>query len=138
MTGDRGGRRYTARMSKRVYGKVVGAIIGALLLRASPLLGGLIGLLIGHAFDAGWFTQRASAPPRPAAPPRDDPYRVLGVSADADDAQIDLAYRRMMSQYHPDRLAQATLEVRTQAEARARDINAAYDRIRAMRKRRGN
>lgn len=124
-------------MSKRVYGKVIGAIVGALLLRANPLFGGLIGLLIGHAVDTGWFKARAPAKP-PAAPPPDNAYSILGVAADADDAQIDLAYRRMMSQYHPDRLAQAAPELRKQGETRAREINAAYDRIRALRKKRGN
>lgn len=125
-------------MSKRVYGKVVGAIVGALLLRANPLFGGLIGLLIGHAVDAGWFKQQGRGQTRAAASSREDPYRVLGVSADSDDTQIDLAYRRMMSQYHPDRMAHAAPELRAQAEARAREINAAYDRIRALRKRRGH
>ncbi|MFC7300716.1 J domain-containing protein [Cognatiluteimonas weifangensis] len=108
---------------KRWYGKLLGFFAGAALLRANPLLGALIGVLIGHAFDADWFRRR------------DDPYRVLGLTADASDAEVDLAWRRLIAQYHPDRLAGAAAELRRQAEARSREINAAYDRIRTLRKR---
>ena len=54
---------------------------------------------------------------------------------EASDAEIDQAYRRLMSQYHPDKVAGAAPELREQAEKRARAINAAYDRIRALRRR---
>jgi curved DNA-binding protein CbpA len=40
-----------------------------------------------------------------------------------------------MSQYHPDRFAGAAPELRRQAEAKARAINGAYDRIQQLRKR---
>jgi DnaJ like chaperone protein len=42
-----------------------------------------------------------------SAPPRDnlaDAYRALGVSADASDAEVKKAYRKLMSQHHPDKL----------------------------------
>ncbi|KAF1708942.1 hypothetical protein CSC70_12680 [Pseudoxanthomonas kalamensis DSM 18571] len=107
---------------KRWYGKLLGFVAGWLLLRHP--LGGLIGLILGHAFDEDWF--RLS---------RDDPYRVLGLDRDASDAEIDQAYRRLISQYHPDKMAGAAPELRRQAETKARDINAAYDRIRTLRKR---
>jgi preprotein translocase subunit Sec63 len=109
---------------KRWYGKLLGLFAGAALMRFNPLLGGLIGLLIGHAFDIDWFRLR-----------RDDPYAVLGVTTDASDADIERAYRRLISQYHPDRLDGAAAELRRQAEARAREINGAYDRIKTLRKR---
>ncbi|TWT18673.1 J domain-containing protein [Luteimonas marina] len=106
----------------RWYGKVLGFIAGWLLLRHPG--GGLIGLLIGHAFDAGWV-----------APGRAAPYRVLGLASDASDAEIDQAYRRLMSQYHPDKVAGAAPELREQAERKASEINAAYDKIKSKRRR---
>lgn len=107
---------------KRWYGKLFGAIAGALLVRANPLFGALLGLVVGHAFDADWFRSA-----------RDNPFRVLGLAEDANDAEVDLAYRRLMSQYHPDKFASAAPELRSQAEARARELNNAYDRIRKLR-----
>ena len=86
--------------------------------------GGLIGLLIGHAFDSDWFKLS-----------RDNPYRVFDLTGDASDAEVEQAYRRLISQYHPDKLAGAAPELRAQAEAKAREINTAYDRIRKLRKR---
>ncbi len=112
----------------RWYGKVLGVIAGALLLRGNPLFGALLGLIVGHAFDAGWL----KGAPRSA---RDDPYRVFDLTEDASDAEIDLAYRRRISQVHPDRFDGAAPELRRQAEAKARELNAAYDRIRALRRR---
>jgi DnaJ-class molecular chaperone len=110
---------------KRWYGKLLGFFAGAALLRSNPPLGALIGLLIGHAFDADWFRLRR----------RDNPYGVLGLTDEATDAEIDQAYRRLISQYHPDRLAGAAADLRRQAEVKAREVNAAYDRIRSLRKR---
>jgi len=109
---------------KRWYGKLLGVFAGAALLRANPLLGAALGLLIGHAFDIDWFQLR-----------RDNPYAELGLTADASDAQVDQAYRRLISQYHPDKVAGAAPELRRQAETRARAINAAYDRIQTLRRR---
>ena len=106
----------------RWYGKFFGFIAGWLLLRHPA--GGLVGLLIGHAFDADWFRS-----------PRDNPYRVLGLTEEATDAEVDLAYRRLITQYHPDKLTGVADELRRQAEARAREINGAYDRIQTLRKR---
>ncbi|WP_417471496.1 J domain-containing protein [Luteimonas mephitis] len=106
----------------RWYGKLLGFIAGWLLLRHPA--GGLIGLLLGHAFDADWFRG-----------PRENPWRVLGLTDEASDAEVDLAYRRLITQYHPDKLSGVADELRRQAETRAREINAAYDRIKTLRKR---
>ncbi|WP_101925618.1 MULTISPECIES: J domain-containing protein [Luteimonas] len=100
----------------RWYGKLLGFIAGWLLMRHPA--GGVIGLVIGHAFDAGWL-----------APRRDKSYQVLGLAPGATEGEIDQAYRRLISQYHPDKVAGAAPELRQQAEARAAEINAAYDRL---------
>ena len=109
----------------RWYGKLLGLVAGALLFRPNPLFGAVIGLLVGHAFDRDWFRLRA----------RENQYAELGLTSDASDADIDQAYRRLMSQYHPDKVAGAAPELREQAERRSRAINAAYDRIRTLRRR---
>lgn len=109
----------------RVYGKILGGMAGFILLRPNPILGALIGILIGHALDADWLRT-----------PKDDAYRVFGLTPEASDAQLEQAYRKLISQYHPDKLAGAAPELQAQAQARAREINAAYDRIQKQRKRR--
>lgn len=106
---------------KRWYGKLFGFIAGWLLLRHP--FGGLLGLILGHAFDADWFKSN-----------RDTPYRVLGVAEDATDTEVEQAYRRLISQYHPDKLVGVAEELRRQAEDKASDINAAYDRIKTLRR----
>jgi DnaJ-domain-containing protein 1 len=40
-----------------------------------------------------------------------------------------------MSQCHPDKLAGAAPQLQRQAEVKARELNAAYDRIKKMRRR---
>ena len=112
---------------RRWYGKLLGFIAGAALLRFNPLLGAAIGLLIGHAFDRDWFARPGRG---------DDPYATLGLEPDASDEQVEQAYRRLMAKFHPDRQTGADHAQREDAGTRARDINRAYDRIRAIRKRR--
>ena len=62
-------------------------------------------------------------------------YRVLGVARDASTKDIKLAYRRLMSQHHPDKLVSRGLpeSMRANAEQKTREIRAAYDRIKAQR-----
>jgi DnaJ like chaperone protein len=72
------------------------------------------------------------------APARDrlaDAYTALGISPDASPAEIKRAYRRLISQNHPDKLASRGLpeSMRAVAEERSREINAAYDLIKEAR-----
>jgi molecular chaperone DnaJ len=55
---------------------------------------------------------------------RVDYYRILGVSREASDETIRKAYRRLVFEHHPDRNPDST-----DAEARIREINAAYEII---------
>ena len=55
---------------------------------------------------------------------RIDFYRALGVSRDASDEAIKKAYRKLVFQHHPDRNPDST-----QAEAKIRELNAAYEVI---------
>ena len=54
----------------------------------------------------------------------EDPYRVLGVSSDASDAEIKRAYRKLARQYHPDRNPDDAA-----AEERFKAIQAAYENV---------
>ena len=109
---------------KRWYGKLLGVFAGAALMRFNPVLGALLGGLIGHAFDTDWFQLR-----------RDNPHAVLGLTPDATDAEVEQAYRRLISQYHPDRLSGAADDLRKQAETKAGEINRAYKQIKSQRPR---
>jgi len=64
-----------------------------------------------------------------------DPYATLGIAPAASDDEVRQAYRRIMSECHPDRLAGKSLTPaeRATAETRARDANRAYDRIKERR-----
>jgi len=72
---------------------------------------------------------------RPSASAIDDAYRVLGVPASASDAEVKRAYRVLMSQNHPDKLAAKGLpeSMREMAEEKTREITAAYERIQQVR-----
>jgi DnaJ like chaperone protein len=72
---------------------------------------------------------------RPAADRLADAYQVLGVRAEVGDADVTLAYRRLMSQNHPDKLVanglpQSMVEA---AHERTRQILEAYEVIRKHR-----
>lgn len=81
----------------------------------------------------------AAGPAAAGAPPTkqrlDDAYAALGVSPEASEDEIKRAYRKMMRDNHPDRLAARGLpeNMRELAEERAREINAAYDLIKKAR-----
>ena len=73
-----------------------------------------------------------------AAPMKDrlaDAYTALGVTPDASPAEIKLAYRKLISKNHPDKLAARGLpeSMRAVAEERSREINSAYDLIKDAR-----
>jgi DnaJ like chaperone protein len=72
---------------------------------------------------------------RPAADHLADAYQALGVRPEAADAEVTLAYRRLMSQNHPDKLVanglpQSMIEA---AHERTRQILEAYEVIRKHR-----
>jgi preprotein translocase subunit Sec63 len=119
-------------MSKYI-GKIIGVTLGLIIgkFKACPLI--MIGLVIGQLFDSGFFSRKSNPSGTPSNSNELDPYAVLDVDESADMDAIDAAYRRRMSEYHPDKVANAAPEIKELAERRARDINAAYEEIRKRR-----
>jgi DnaJ like chaperone protein len=94
----------------------------------------------GYAWNAGPGRRGPGAGPAGGGyvPPQrssqgPDPYAVLGVDRSADDRAIKRAYRKLISEHHPDRLGDLPDDMRKRAEARASEINAASDRIKDAR-----
>jgi DnaJ like chaperone protein len=65
----------------------------------------------------------------------EDAYAALGVSPEAGENEIKRAYRKMITEYHPDKLASKGVpaSMRQLAEERSREINVAYDLIKKAR-----
>jgi DnaJ like chaperone protein len=91
---------------------------------------GAAGAHAGDYAHANGYTGYRAPSPRNNGP---DPYAVLGVARDADQRTIKRAYRKLISEYHPDRLGNMPEDLRRRAEARASEINAAWERIQSER-----
>lgn len=65
----------------------------------------------------------------------DDAYKALGVSRDASEQEVKRAYRKLMSQYHPDRLMGQGMpeDMIAVATAQAQEVQTAYDLIKKNR-----
>ena len=89
-------------------------------------------LLRVSAAGAGGAAGPGTAPPQSRL---DDAFTALGLTAGASDADVKGAYRRLMSQNHPDKLAAKGLpeSMRNVAEERTREINVAYELIKESR-----
>ena len=87
----------------------------------------------GYAYTARGDGQSSSnGAPRGSVPGK-DPYAVLGLERNAGDNEIKRAYRKLISQHHPDKLGDVPDELKRRAEERAREINTAYERIQSER-----
>lgn len=65
-----------------------------------------------------------------------DPYKILGVSPSATDAEIKNAYRELAKKYHPDNYSGSPIA--DLAGEKMKEINEAYDTIVAQRKQQKN
>jgi len=84
--------------------------------------------MLGASQRRGTHQQSGSTP--------EEAYAILGVSESATDAEVKKAYRRLISQHHPDKLVSKGLpdEMMKMAKEKTQQITEAYDTIRAMRK----
>lgn len=84
----------------------------------------------GRRFDQGYRPRAQTAEASLA-----DAYAVLNVSSQASDDEVKKAYRRLLSQHHPDKLVAKGLpeEMMKLAAERTHQIRTAYERIRAHR-----
>jgi uncharacterized membrane protein YkvA (DUF1232 family) len=55
-----------------------------------------------------------------------DPYTILGITQDASREEIKAAYRRLATQYHPDKVQHLGKDFQKMAEARFKEIQQAY------------
>jgi DnaJ like chaperone protein len=102
-----------------------------------------LGLIAGYWIVSAlqnWMSRASGPPPtrpRPGFTPplrssgdAPDPsawFTVLGVPESANLEDITSAYKRKISEYHPDKVARTAVEIQQLAESRSKQINAAYD-----------
>ena len=84
-------------------------------------------MVLNQAHFAGGQSTSASA--------LEDAYKALGVSKDSTDQEIKRAYRKLMSQYHPDKLMGQGVpeEMIAVATEQAQEVQTAYDLIKKHR-----
>ena len=90
-------------------------------------------ILIG-CFVVGYLLVSRLMTPKPGATPGDAErvtmsnwFVILGVRENASFDEIKTAYRHAISQVHPDKFANASEGERSRAEAKSKQINAAYE-----------
>ncbi len=64
----------------------------------------------------------------------DDPYSILRASPEDSDDEIKRKYKKLIADYHPDRVANLGIELRDLAERKTKAINNAYAEIRRFRR----
>jgi DnaJ like chaperone protein len=87
----------------------------------------IIAMVINQTHFAGGQTNSASS--------LEDAYKALGVNKDNSDQEIKRAYRKLMSQYHPDKLMGQGVpeDMIAVATAQAQEVQTAYDLIKKSR-----
>jgi DnaJ like chaperone protein len=78
---------------------------------------------------------RQRPPPKPAGPSLEDAYAVLDVPPETSDAEVKKAYRRLLSQHHPDKLVSKGLpeEMMRLATRKTHEIKQAYEAVKNAR-----
>ena len=101
----------------------------------------VVGALAGYWLVSFMFKGKTAArpvEPRPAVETPEPPKlpswpEVLGLEEYATLDEIRTAYKRLMSQYHPDKVASLGVELQELAERKSKDIAVAYQQALAAR-----
>lgn len=79
-------------------------------------------------------TEVENPSPRKDGTEMDDPFLILNASPQDSDEEIKRKYKKLIADYHPDRVANLGIELRELAERKTKAINHAYAAIRRLRK----
>ncbi len=95
---------------------------------ASEIVIAVLGVVVGYWVVSKLFMPKAGVRIAAAAhsPRMTAWHEVLGVPPTATPDEIKDAYRTLMSQYHPDKVASLGEELRLLAERKSKEISAAY------------
>jgi len=89
--------------------------------------------LIDGTMLLNWLQGSFDAAKEASSEQRFDAYAELELSENATDAEVKTAYRRLMTQYHPDRVGGLGPEIQEFAKRKAQAINRAYSLVRRER-----
>ena len=95
----------------------------------------ILNMVLAQARFGGAGAAGAGGAAGPSRPSLGEAYQVLGVKEDASDQEVKKAYRRLMSEHHPDKLAARGVPeemIRVSTEKTA-EISKAYDMIKEAR-----
>jgi hypothetical protein len=93
-------------------------------INGEPPIGSKLKLMWKEIKEVAKKREQQQQTPAPAAPAANTPRAILGVSEDASEAQIKLAYRKLVLQFHPDRNPGDET-----AAAKFRQVQDAYDAL---------
>ena len=103
--------------------------------RALHIPADLFAAMLSAHSAAGGHGQYSGASPGRQGLSLPQAYASLGISESATDTEVKRAYRKLVGQYHPDKLVSRGLpeEMMAKARARVREINTAYDQVKQAR-----
>lgn len=111
-----------------VFGSVVGAVL-VLGYRSLRVLAHVASHQTAYDTDESTDDDEDGTADSQEAPEARDPYAILGVQRGASHGEIHAAYIRLMSEYHPDKVANLGPELRALATRKTQEINAAYQEV---------